>query len=457
MTSTRSLTKFSRAFNRQSVQGAIRALQTALKRYKTIPPNGIALFAGMQPISTGSTSSEPIATASISSASSSASMNERERLMVREIEPIKPLRTGMYHCDGKFHVDPLLAQLSDDITYGFVVLDGAGCHMYSVAGDSYTLVWKHGDPALPKKHGRGGQSAPRFGRLRDLARALWISIVAKQLNIAFTDKSTGNVNVAGIVLCGSGELKQQLSLRSNVLADRVSSAILPTLIDLQYGGHSGIQEAIRKAAPLINEHSFTRQRGVLVSFMDGIANDTGLISYGPQDTMHALQAGAVSTLLLSESLSFRRVLYRNLETQETCYDYVDEAVPIPHLPSHVRTQQRSAEEEEMVHHSSSSSSAPSSSPYGDLSIHPNSTVTGGESGTEWRVESFEPLLDFLVGSVAKYGATVQLISPSSTQGHQFDSAFGGIGAMLRWTIPLPSSEMPMDGDEDSDGGYDFDF
>ena len=444
MTSARSLSKSSRAFNRQSVQGAIRALQTALKRYKTIPTNGIALFAGMQPIAAGVSAAGEVASSSVSSATGVSS--ERERLMVREIEPIKPLRTGMYHCDGKFHVEPLMEQLADDVAYGFVILDGSGCHMYSVSGDTFTQVWKHGDPGLPKKHGRGGQSAPRFGRLRQIARAAWISMVAKQLNVAFTDKSTGNVQVSGIVLCGSGELKQQLQQRTNVLDDRVASAILPTLVDLQYGGNAGLQEAIKKAAPLINDHSFTRQRGILVTFMEGIANDTGLIAYGAEDTLHALHAGAVETLLLSEMLSYRRVVYRNVYSQETHIDFVDESKPIPALPSHVRSaiqQQASASSEDFIGWAAAGTE---SSP---------SSATGGEN--EWRIDSSEPLLDYLVAVVHQVGASVQLISPASSQGAQFDSAFGGIGALLRWSIPLPSAELPSDLEEDSDGGYDFDF
>jgi len=449
VTSTPSLTKFSRAFNRQSVQGAIRSLQTSLARYKTIPPNGIALFAGVQPI----VAPGPQEAGNPNTTANAASSSERERLMVREIEPIKPLRTGLYHCGAKFQVNALLAQLNDSVSYGFVILDGAGCHMYIVAGDTYNLVWKHGDPALPKKHGRGGQSAPRFGRLRQIARAAWISLVAKQLNIAFTDKTTGNVSVEGIVLSGSGELKHQLAMRGNILDDRVAKAILPTLIDLQYGGRAGIQEAIKKAAPLLSDHSFSKQRGVAVSFLESIANDTGLVAYGAVDTMYALQSGAVSTLLISETLSYLRVTYRNEHTQETVIDYVLEGNSIPTTPAHIRAI--------MNQEGNVASAAPSSS-FGDLLDgldlnQPIPSVTGGESSAEWRIDSFEPLIDYLVANVSQFGASVQLISPAFSQGAQFNSAFGGIGGMLRWTVSLPSNQDDLDLDNDSDEGYDFDF
>lgn len=361
----------------------------------------------------------------------------------------------MYYCDGQFHVEPLLAQLSDEISYGFVIFDGAGCHMYTVSGDSYNLVWKHGDPALPKKHGRGGQSAPRFGRLRDLARGLWVSIVAKQLNLAFTDKSTGNVNVAGIVLCGSGELKQQLYLRTNILDDRVHAAIMPTLVDLQYGGQAGIQEAIKRAEPLIKDHTHSQQKGVLTTFMESIASDNGLVAFGPVDTMHALQDGAVGTLLISESLAYRRVVYRNRVTQETACDYVEEGTQIPALPPAVRAELAQFQQQ-LEAESWASSSAARQDIFSLSAATATAIATGGESNEEWKIEAVESLLDHLFQSVTSIGIAIQLISPSSALGSQFSGAFGGIGAILRYSIPLPSQEIPEE-EQDSEDDFDFNF
>lgn len=453
MTSWRSLPKSSRAFNRQSVQGAIAALQTSLKRYKSIPAEGIALFAGVQPIP-GSQVDAEVATAGnssapISSASSSTSSSERERLMVRQIDMIKPLRKGTYWCGATFQTEALEEQLADHMSFGFVIVDGAGCNMYEVAGDSYRLVWKHGDPGLPNKHGRGGQSAPRFGRLREAARAAWVSTVATQLNTAFTDRSTGNVSVAGIVLCGSGSLKQQVYLRDNVLDARVHAAIFPTLVDIQYGGHAGIQEAMKKAAPLMEDQAFAQQRSALLTFMNGIADDTRLVCFGATDTMHALDTGAIATLLISEELSYNRISYVNSQTQETCIEYALDSEATSPIPASVRRIANLNSFRAVPDLFGASSSTPAR----------GAAHNGGEgsvANSDWRVEHIEPLLDFLVGSVQQHGVAVQLISSASTQGAQFNTAFGGIGAILRWAAPLPSEEEDLIEDSEEDE-YDFDF
>lgn len=49
--------------------------------------------------------------------------------------------------------------------YGFVVMDGNGSLFGTVSGNTREVLGKF-SVELPKKHGRGGQSALRFARLR---------------------------------------------------------------------------------------------------------------------------------------------------------------------------------------------------------------------------------------------------------------------------------------------------
>ena len=49
--------------------------------------------------------------------------------------------------------------------YGFIVMDGNGTLYGTLAGNTREILYRF-TVELPKKHGRGGQSAARFGRLR---------------------------------------------------------------------------------------------------------------------------------------------------------------------------------------------------------------------------------------------------------------------------------------------------
>lgn len=62
---------------------------------------------------------------------------------------------------------------------------------------------------MPKKHGRGGQSALRFARLRMEKRHNYVRKVAEVATQLFI--SADRPNVAGLILAGSADFKTELS------------------------------------------------------------------------------------------------------------------------------------------------------------------------------------------------------------------------------------------------------
>merc|ERR1711939_833538 len=72
---------------------------------------------------------------------------------------------SMYTCDNRFHTEDLKELLEDDDRFGFLIMDGNGCLYGAVQGNHREVLHKF-SVDLPKKHGRGGQSALRFARLR---------------------------------------------------------------------------------------------------------------------------------------------------------------------------------------------------------------------------------------------------------------------------------------------------
>jgi peptide chain release factor subunit 1 len=55
--------------------------------------------------------------------------------------------------------------LESDDKFGFVVMDGSGALFGTLSGNTRDVLHRL-TVDLPKKHGRGGQSALRFARLR---------------------------------------------------------------------------------------------------------------------------------------------------------------------------------------------------------------------------------------------------------------------------------------------------
>ena len=161
--------------NRLSVLAAITSTQQRLKLYTRVPPNGLVLFVGTILTDEG-----------------------KEKKVSFDFEPHKPINTyvhdlscclylnmshsSLYLCDNKFHTEALQELLESDSKFGFIVMDGNGTLFGTVAGNTREVIHKF-TVDLPKKHGRGGQSALRFARLRDEKRHNYVRKVAELAEI----------------------------------------------------------------------------------------------------------------------------------------------------------------------------------------------------------------------------------------------------------------------------------
>ena len=108
--------------------------------------------------------------------------------------------------------------------------DGHGALFGIVQGNTKETLAKF-DVDLPKKHGRGGQSAPRFGRIRMLKRHHYVQKVAEAAKYHFI--TNDKVNVNGLILAGSADFKTELG-QSDMFDQRLQSKILK-IVDISYG------------------------------------------------------------------------------------------------------------------------------------------------------------------------------------------------------------------------------
>lgn len=166
---------------------------------------------------------------------------------------------------------------------------------------------------LPKKHGRGGQSAVRFARLREEKRHNYVRKVAEMATQHFIYDDRPNVK--GIVLAGSANLKNDLQ-QSDLFDKRLNAIVLATL-DINYGFDNGLNQAITLSADVLSNVKFMQEKKIIGKFFEQIALDTGMIVFGVEDTMKALELGALETMLLFENIEIMRYEIKNPVKNET--------------------------------------------------------------------------------------------------------------------------------------------
>ncbi len=386
--------------NRLSVLSAITSTQQRLKLYNKCPPNGLVLYCGTVMTEDG-----------------------KERKVNIDFEPFKPINTSLYLCDNKFHTEDLNALLMDDECFGFIVMDGNGCLYGTVQGSNREVLHKF-SVDLPKKHGRGGQSALRFARLRLEKRHNYVRKVAEMATQLYITEGQ-RPNVQGIVLAGSADFKTEL-MRSDLFDPRLVKIVIK-MVDVSYGGENGFNQAIEQAADALANVKLMKEKKLLQKYMDEISQDTGRYCFMVEDTLHALDLGAVEDLIIWDNLETQRYVLRNISTG------VD---VIKHMNKHQEQDDKNFRDP--------------------------------ETNVELEVQEKEPLVEWFANNYKSFGCNLEFVTDRSSEGTQFVKGFGGIGGILRWKVDfaemsqyehaakMDKEEEEEDEEEEDDSDYGFD-
>ncbi|XP_055344506.1 eukaryotic peptide chain release factor subunit 1-like [Paramacrobiotus metropolitanus] len=373
--------------NRLSVLGAITSVQQRLKLYNKVPTNGLVIYCGTIVTDEG-----------------------KEKKVNIDFEPFKAINTSLYLCDNKFHTEALQALLADDTKFGFIVMDGNGALFGTLQGNTRDILAQF-TVDLPKKHGRGGQSALRFARLRVEKRHNYVRKVAETAVTCFI--ANDRVNVAGLVLAGSADFKTELA-QSDMFDQRLQAKIVKT-VDISYGGEQGFNQAIELSADCLASVKFVQEKKLIGKFFDEVSQDTGKVCFGVDDTVKCLESGAVETLICWENLDIMRYVLRNTNTGEKKIVYL--------RPN--QTQDKS-------------------------------NLTDKDTGTELEEEEKMALLEWLANEYKNFGATLEIVTDKSPEGSQFVRGFGGIGGMLRYQVELQHFDTSLLDDYAAEHDFDLD-
>eukprot|EP00300_Choanocystis_sp_HF-7_P026404 c29554_g1_i1.p1 GENE.c29554_g1_i1~~c29554_g1_i1.p1 ORF type:complete len:316 (+),score=10.77 c29554_g1_i1:126-1073(+) len=264
--------------NRHSVEWALSSIINTLKAYKNVPVNGLVFFVGT------------IIDEDINSNNNSA--GGKEKTLNIHFSPYRPVEHQLYLCDKSFHTEMLEKMLvAGQSEFGFIVVDGNGCLFAVVSGGKKKVLHKF-SVELPKKHGRGGQSALRFSRLRDEKRHNYVRKVAEMAtNLFITDHKC---NVDSIILAGSADFKNVLAA-SDLFDPRLSAKVIK-VVDIAYGMMNGLNQAVSLAGEAIGESAFLQEKQLLGNFFKELAIESGMVVYGPKHTLRAFREGRQKVL-----------------------------------------------------------------------------------------------------------------------------------------------------------------
>jgi peptide chain release factor subunit 1 len=186
---------------------------------------------------------------------------------------------------------------------------------------------------------------------------------------------------------------------------RLQAKIL-NVVDVSYGGENGFNQAIELSAEILSNVKFIQEKRLIGKYFEEISQDTGKYVFGVDDTLQALDAGAVETLIVWENLDMTRYVLKNSTTGE---------VVIKHYNKEQEANQ--------------------------------SNFRDPESNADYEVQEKLSLLEWFANEYRKFGCTLEFVTNKSQEGSQFCRGFGGIGGILRYQLDMRTFD-----DFSDDGG-----
>ncbi|MEM1689738.1 MAG: peptide chain release factor aRF-1 [Candidatus Hadarchaeales archaeon] len=353
---------------RKNVQAAIERiiqfLQSYMRTNKKPPETGLAIFAG-----------------------NVAEREDYTDIQLYWIEPPEPITTRLYRCDQQFVVEPLKEMLEVKETLGVLVMDGNEATIATVRGKHVEIV-RRLTSGIPGKHSKGGQSARRFERLREIATHEYHKRVAEAAAEVFLQIP----DLKRILIGGPGPHKEDF-LKEELLHPELKKKIA-AVIDTGYTDEQGVKEVVNKAEEVLGELEIVQEKKIFQKFMEEVAKESGLAVYGKEKVREALEHGLVDTLLISEAFGEVTATIRCLN----CNNQFQKTV------KNIETLKRQLLSQECS--------------------------VCGEKQLQI-VETKDAVREFL-DLAERFNANVHFISTETEEGEQFYRGFGGIAAILRY-------------------------
>ncbi|MFA4960066.1 MAG: peptide chain release factor aRF-1 [Candidatus Pacearchaeota archaeon] len=261
-------------------KNVINALERAIRKLKEIgrtPENGLAVFSG-----------------------NISDVEGQEDLRIWAIEPPKKLRVKIYRCDQTFVLDPLKEMLETEEVYGLLIIERNEASIGILDGKHIKLL-QNLTSGIPGKTRAGGQSAARFGRIRESLAKEFFKRVAEAMKVHFFE----NKKLKGILIGGPIPTKEEF-LEQGQLVTALKEKVI-AVKDLGGTELPGLQELVELSQDVLAEQEITKQKQILDEFFTKLAKEPDKVSYGEAEVEDRLNRGAVEKLVLSKSLAKEKI------------------------------------------------------------------------------------------------------------------------------------------------------
>ena len=350
---------------RNHVQDALTRTMQRLKLYKTTPDTGLVIFCGALP--TNGLGSEVI--------------------NLYEVVPPKSVTAYLYQCDDHFHLEWLKDMLREEKVYGILSIDATEAGLGILSGDRLEIP-DLVTSGVSGKTRKGGQSARRYERLRDMELTYYFNRVGEHATRVFINGG----KVTGMIVGGPGPTKEEF-LKGGYLHYELQKKVLVTL-DTSYSGREGVRELVEKASDTLQDVRLVEEKRLVQKFLGEVNKQGGLAVYGLPRVMDALKKANAEVVLVSDDLD-------TVKLEAKCRKCGTEKSEV------VQTAAKVQKKQEMI------------------------SIACAKCGAMDFDVAEKDIVDNLEEMAFQVGSKVEVISSGTEEGSMFRT-FGGVAAILRY-------------------------
>jgi peptide chain release factor subunit 1 len=346
-----------------ALQDTIKNTIQHLKQKNEIPENGLALFSG------------------------NIVEDNQQVSVVEEIVPPENIGTDVFEISHHFHLEPLRQMVRNPRLVGFIVLDSKEASFGLLNGEVFEVV-KNISSGISGKSGKGGQSQRRYERERDMELVAFFHRIGEYASKEFLEK----IEVMALIVGGPSTTKNSFA-NGNYLHYQLKDGLL-SVVDTQTVGKEGLNELLDKSSETLKNMCFPEERMLMQRLLQELHKQDGLIAYGLQPVLAAIDSGAVEIVLATDTMDFAEIVV----TCKVC----------------------GSSKKRIVNNSKKLQA-----------IQDMVSESCGQCGSKQYEVEEKDIVDVLEDAASKIDAKVEVISTDSEEKNQL-TLLGGVAAILRY-------------------------
>ena len=213
-----------------------------------------------------------------------------------KFSPPQPINKFFYKCDKVFHLDDLLKLYHNYDNYAIVLISGKRVELF-LYSETQTKLLKSLDMVLMNQHKTGGQSAQRFGRIRDEKIAWYVTKIVELMINYYTKDNL--FTCKGMIMAGPAEMKDMVSCH-DLFVQYFSKYLLKTLTISEITNQS-IHQVIQLASNVLG--SETDEKKIIEEIEQMLMNpdNIDLIVFGNNEVLQMFNDNQLREILVADT------------------------------------------------------------------------------------------------------------------------------------------------------------